>query len=153
MSPKGIGRVVASRAGDARRGAAAAVDVRARFAALYLTALLWGAFGALVASPDVLTVGASGAVFGLMGAAYFEMRARGIDPWQTGIGPLIAFNLIFTFLVGGISIGGHIGGLIGGAIAGYAMEFFAQRRGSTLPGIAACVILAVAAVAGSFAVA
>ena len=40
-----------------------------RFAALFFTALLWGAFGALVATPNGLTVGASGAVFGLMGAA------------------------------------------------------------------------------------
>jgi membrane associated rhomboid family serine protease len=124
-----------------------------RFAAIYFASMLCGSFGALLVTPDSLTAGASGAIFGLFGAAFMIGRARGIDVMANGIGPLIAFNLIFTFLVGGISIGGHIGGLIGGGIAGAAMEYFAQRRGSTLPGIAACVVLGAAAVAASFAVA
>ena len=64
-----------------------------RFALIYFTSLLAGSFGALLLDPTVVTVGASGAVFGLMGAAYLEMRARGIDPWQTGIGGLIVLNL------------------------------------------------------------
>src|SRR4051794_41973617 len=86
-----------------------------RFAALYFTALLWGSFGALVVTPDANTVGASGAVFGLMGAAAVELRARGINPFQTDIGFLILFNLGLSFLLSGsISVGGHIGGLIGG---------------------------------------
>ena len=55
-----------------------------RFAALYFTALLWGSFGALVLTPDAHTVGASGAVFGLMGAAAVELRARGHQPVQDG---------------------------------------------------------------------
>ena len=89
----------------------------------------------------------------LFGAAFMIGRARGIDVMANGIGPLIAFNLIFTFLVGGISIGGHIGGLIGGAVAGAVMEYFGQRRRSLVPGVAFCAILGAAAVAGSFAVA
>ena len=124
-----------------------------RFAALYFVSMLCGSFGALVISPDALTAGASGAIFGLFGAAFMIGRARGIDVMANGIGPLIAFNLIFTFLVGGISIGGHIGGLIGGAVAGAVMEYFGQRRRSLVPGVAFCAILGAAAVAGSFAVA
>jgi membrane associated rhomboid family serine protease len=123
-----------------------------RFAALYFASLLCGSFGALLLSPDSLTAGASGAIFGLFGAAFMIGRARGIDVMRNGIGPLILFNLVFTFLVGGISIGGHLGGLIGGGIAGAVMEYFAQRRGSTLPGIGACVVLGVAAVVGSLAI-
>src|SRR4051812_38668755 len=88
-----------------------------RFAALYFTALLWGSFGALLVSPDVPTVGASGAVFGLMGAAAVELRARGVNPFKTDIGMLIIFNLGLSFLLAGISIGGHIGGPIRGAVA------------------------------------
>jgi membrane associated rhomboid family serine protease len=126
---------------------------RLKFAAIYFTALLCGSFGALVLSPHTPTVGASGAVFGLMGAAVVVMRARGIDPWQSGIGPLIVLNLVLTFGLRGISIGGHIGGLIGGAAAAYVLvEMGARRRSAALP-LLACAALAAASVAGSLAVA
>jgi membrane associated rhomboid family serine protease len=124
-----------------------------RFSAIYFASLLCGSFGALLLSPNTLTAGASGAIFGLFGAAFMIGRARGIDVMRNGIGPLILFNLVFTFVVGGISIGGHLGGLIGGGVAGAVMEYFAQRRGSAIPGLAACAVLAVAAVAGSLAIA
>ena len=71
-----------------------------RFAGLYLASLLAGAFGALLLSPDAFTVGASGAVFGLMGATFVMQRARGIDPMQSGIGPIILLNLAISFLPG-----------------------------------------------------
>lgn len=89
---------------------------RARFVAVYVVSLLTGSLGVLVLSPDALTVGASGAVFGLMGALVVAQRARGIDPWSSGIGTVIALNLFITFTIPGISIGGHIGGLIGGLV-------------------------------------
>ena len=90
---------------------------RVRFVALYFASLLAGSLGALLLSPNAVTVGASGAVFGLMGAAFVIQRARGIDPMQSGIGPLILLNLGLTFVIPGISIGGHIGGLVGGVLA------------------------------------
>jgi membrane associated rhomboid family serine protease len=125
----------------------------ARFGALYLASLLAGSFGALLLSPNAVTVGASGAVFGLMGAAFVMQRARGIDPMQSGIGPVILFNLLISFVIPNISIGGHLGGLVGGAAAALAMERLGARRpGLALP-IAACLrvgaIAAVAAVAVS----
>jgi membrane associated rhomboid family serine protease len=91
---------------------------KVRFGLLYATSLLAGSFGVMLLDPASPTVGASGAVFGLMGAMVVAQRAVGINPWQSGIGGLVAINLVFTFLVPGISIGGHLGGLIGGAIAG-----------------------------------
>ena len=94
----------------------------ARFLALYFTSLLAGSFGALLLSPNAVTVGASGAVFGLMGAAFVMQRARGIDPMQSGIGPIILLNLALGFVIPNISIGGHLGGLVGGAVAAFAME-------------------------------
>ena len=118
-----------------------------RFAVLYLTALLWGSFGALVVTPDAHTVGASGAVFGLMGAAAVELRARGYNPFKTDIGLLILFNLGLSFLLAGISIGGHIGGLIGGALAGMALGY-ADRHRTRWLGYVACAVLALFAVAG-----
>jgi membrane associated rhomboid family serine protease len=123
-----------------------------RFAALYFTALLWGSFGALAVTPDAHTVGASGAVFGLMGAAAVEQRAQGINPFKTDIGLLIIFNLGLSFLLSGISIGGHIGGLIGGGLAGMALGYADSRRSRGL-GYAACAVLSLFAIAGAIVVA
>ena len=128
-----------------------------RFVALYFASMLAGHFGALLLDPDKLTVGASGAVFGLFAAAFLFERERGIDPMQSGIGPTILLNLAITFFPGlNISIGGHLGGLIGGAIAFYAMQRLAAgRRGAALVAlpIAACLVVGVVAVAASVAVA
>ena len=99
-----------------------------RFALLYVAALLAGSAGALALEPDALTVGASGAVFGLMGAAFVELRSRGVDPFQTFIGPLILLNLVISFVIPNISIGGHVGGLIGGAIAALVLIALERRR-------------------------
>jgi membrane associated rhomboid family serine protease len=120
----------------------------ARFLALYMTSLLAGSFGALLVSPNAVTVGASGAVFGLMGAAFVMQRSRGIDPMQSGIGPVILINLVLSFVIPNISIGGHLGGLIGGAAAAYAMERLSARRpGIAAPIVACCAVGALAAVA------
>jgi membrane associated rhomboid family serine protease len=94
---------------------------RLRFALVYVVAMLCGAFGVLLLDPNHLTVGASGAVFGLMGAAVAAFRSRGINPFDTGLGGAIAFNLLITFTIPGISIGGHVGGLIGGFVAGWIL--------------------------------
>jgi membrane associated rhomboid family serine protease len=90
---------------------------RLRFAIVYFVSLLAGSFGALLVEPDALTVGASGAIFGLMGAAVVVMRNRGINPMESGLGLWLGINLVFTFAIPGISIGGHLGGLVGGALA------------------------------------
>jgi len=94
---------------------------RLRFGLLYATALLAGSFGVLIVSPTQLTVGASGAVFGLMGAMIIAQRSAGIDPWRSGIGGLVVLNVVLTFAIPGISIGGHIGGLIGGLLCGWLL--------------------------------
>ena len=65
-----------------------------------------------------MTVGASGAVFGLMGGAVVAMRARGINPMESGLVLVIVLNLGITFIIPGISIGGHVGGLVAGYVAG-----------------------------------
>jgi membrane associated rhomboid family serine protease len=119
----------------------------ARFAGLYVASLLFGSFGALLFEPQATTVGASGAVFGLMGAAFFQLRARGIDPFATGIAPLILLNLAFSFLPGfNISIGGHLGGLVGGALCALVLIAVERRR---LPAWLGYVGLALVALAGA----
>ena len=55
-------------------------------------------------------------------------RVRGISVMQSGIGPMILLNLVITFTIPGISIGGHIGGLIGGAAIGCVILEFDKRR-------------------------
>ncbi|HEY6781424.1 MAG TPA: rhomboid family intramembrane serine protease, partial [Thermoleophilaceae bacterium] len=90
---------------------------RLRFGLIYFTSLLAGSFGALLLSPNGLTVGASGAIFGLMGAAAVVMRGRGMNLMESGLGIWIVLNLALTFTISGISIGAHVGGLIGGTVA------------------------------------
>jgi membrane associated rhomboid family serine protease len=93
-----------------------------RFLALYFASLLAGSFGALVFSgPDAFTVGASGAIFGLFGAAFVIARARGLNALAGEIGFILILNLVFTLSVPGISIGGHLGGLVGGAVCAGAI--------------------------------
>ncbi|HEV2811138.1 MAG TPA: rhomboid family intramembrane serine protease [Acidimicrobiales bacterium] len=123
---------------------------RVRFAVLYAAALLGGAFGALLLDPNAFTAGASGAVYGLMGAAFFGMRRRGVDPMQSGLGGLLLINLLLTFLIPGISIGGHLGGLAAGAAAG-GMLFATEGRdaGRRALGTAATVAVAAAATIAS----
>ncbi|MFL6204057.1 MAG: rhomboid family intramembrane serine protease [Acidimicrobiales bacterium] len=95
---------------------------RVRFLAVYFVSMLVGSLGVVLVTPDRLTVGASGAVFGLMGFAFMALRSRGIDPFSTGLGGTIILNLIITFTLSSyISVGGHIGGLIGGTLCGYLL--------------------------------
>jgi membrane associated rhomboid family serine protease len=114
---------------------------RVRYGLLYLTALLGGSVGALILSPNALTAGASGAVFGLMGAAAIALRSRGINVMQTSIGSLLVMNLILTFAIRGISIGGHLGGLVAGGLAGLLLL---QTEKQPAAGTAAVAVLAVA---------
>lgn len=95
---------------------------RARFLALYVTSLLGGSLGVMLLSPVSPTVGASGAVFGLMGGlVVLQLRARQ-NPWQSGIGGLVLLNVLLTFTLPGISVGGHLGGLAAGAAAGALLQ-------------------------------
>jgi membrane associated rhomboid family serine protease len=124
-----------------------------RFGLIYFVSMLCGSFGALLLSPDKLTVGASGAVFGLMGAAVVVLRNRGIDPMQSGLPLWIGINLLITFTFGGISIGGHIGGLLGGGLC--ALLLFEVPDRIRLPQVVPAALVAAlgaAAVAASIAV-
>ncbi|MEA2126917.1 MAG: hypothetical protein QOI80_3699 [Solirubrobacteraceae bacterium] len=125
-----------------------------RFVGLYFASLLSGSFGALLLSPNSPTVGASGAIFGLMGATFLMQRARGIDPMQSGIGPIILLNLGISLLPGlNISIGGHLGGLVGGALAGYLMDQSTRIRRDVVLPVAICVVVGALAVLGSLVIA
>jgi membrane associated rhomboid family serine protease len=98
-----------------------------RLVGIYFVSLLAGSVGALLLTPDEVTVGASGAVYGLMAATVLIARDRGVEQLASQIGIWIVINLVFTFSIPGISIGGHLGGLAGGAIAA-ALILAAERR-------------------------
>jgi membrane associated rhomboid family serine protease len=106
-----------------------------RFLGIYFVSLVAGSLGALIVDPNTLTVGASGAIFGLMAAVIVVARGRGIDELAQQFGFFILVNLFLTFSISGISIGGHIGGLIGGLVAA-VLVIFVERRMSGRPGYA-----------------
>jgi membrane associated rhomboid family serine protease len=56
-----------------------------------------------------------------MAAAAVGLQQRGVNPMKTGIGATLILNLLITFTIPGISIGGHVGGALMGAVVGYAM--------------------------------
>lgn len=98
-----------------------------RFVALYVAALFGGAFGALVLSPDALTVGASGAIFGIFGATFVIARGRGVDAVASSVGVILLLNLAISIGSPEISLGGHLGGLVAGVIC--ALAILAGERG------------------------
>ena len=77
--------------------------------------------------PAGLTVGASGAIYGLFGAM-LVLERQGTYVFGGSVLPLLVLNLAITFVIPGISIGGHLGGLAGGALAMLVLSRFGQRR-------------------------
>ncbi len=128
---------------------------RLRFALIYFVSLLAGSFGALVLDPEKFTAGASGAIFGVMGAALLVMRSRGVDVMATGLPMILGLNLAITFVFQGfLSVGGHLGGLAGGALAAFVLYGLRERLRSLPEALPAALVVAigVAIVVGSIAV-
>jgi membrane associated rhomboid family serine protease len=119
-----------------------------RFLAVYLVSLIGGSAAVmLLTAPGANVAGASGAVFGLMGALAVLLRRLRVPLGQ--VGGLIAVNLAITFLLPGISVAGHLGGLVTGAAATAALVYApADRRGpvqaGALIGLAVLLLAAVA---------
>jgi membrane associated rhomboid family serine protease len=121
-----------------------------RFGIVYFVSLFCGSLGVLLMSQGE-SVGASGAVFGLLGAALIVARHRGLNLMQSGLGLWLGLNLLITFTIPGISIGAHIGGLIGGAVAALILfEGDRLRVPRYVPEIA-CALIGVAAIGVSIA--
>ena len=112
------------------------------FTAVYLSSLVSGSFGALIETPNSLVAGASGAIFGLMGALAALYLTQGVGLFQTPLGPILAINLVISFTVQSVSLGGHIGGLIGGFLVGAAAAQAVRRQQHTtaIPVAAAALV-------------
>jgi membrane associated rhomboid family serine protease len=119
---------------------------RGRFLAVYFVSILAGSAGALVVSPEVPTIGASGAVFGILGAGLVLERSR-INVFGGSALIIVILNLALSFTLNNVSIGGHVGGLIGGALCVFAFSSFG--RGHAVYGrfnlLTAASLLAIAA--------
>jgi membrane associated rhomboid family serine protease len=126
---------------------------RGRYLLLYLVSGLAGSAGALLLSPEKFTVGASGAIFGILGAAFVLERQRTYVLGGGALG-IIALNLAFTLFVPGISIGGHLGGLAGGALGILALSRFGRGHAvygrPGLLGVAGLVAIGLASVLISY---
>jgi membrane associated rhomboid family serine protease len=120
-----------------------------KYLLLYIVSGLAGSAGALIASPLTPTVGASGAIFGVLGAGLVFEQQRDYVFGGSALG-IIVINLVLTFSIANISIGGHIGGLIGGIAAGLGMTYFGRvhaaygRSGAV--GVAMMALVGVASV-------
>lgn len=99
----------------------------ARFLLLYVASGLAGSAGALLLDPDALTVGASGAIYGLFGAI-LVLERQGTFVFGGSVIPLLVINFAITLFIPGISKGGHIGGFVGGALAILVLSRFGRQR-------------------------
>ena len=98
---------------------------RARFLAIYLVSILAGSAGALLITPDRPTIGASGAVFGILGAGLVLERSN-INVFGGSALIVVILNLALSFTLNSVSIGGHVGGLIGGALCILVLSGFGR---------------------------
>lgn len=98
---------------------------RTRYLAIYLTSLLGGAASVMwLSTPTSATAGASGAIFGLFGALTVVLLRLRRSPAQ--LLAVIAFNLIISVSVPGISLWGHLGGLVAGTLATAGLLYVPQ---------------------------
>lgn len=127
---------------------------RVRYLTLYLVSAICGSAGVMLFSdPNQLTVGASGAIFGLLGALAVVTFKLGGD-WRNVL-TWIGLNVVLTFSLHNISWQGHFGGLIGGTLIGAAFVYAPRERRTWVQFGAAALVLAAAVAlivikAGSF---
>ncbi|NUS43339.1 MAG: rhomboid family intramembrane serine protease [Mycobacteriaceae bacterium] len=92
-----------------------------KYLALYTVSMLGSAATVMLFSTHAITAGASGAIFGLFGAELALLMVLRQSP--APVLAVIAFNVILSFSIPGISIWGHLGGLAAGTLAGFGMLY------------------------------
>lgn len=123
---------------------------KAKFLTLYFTsALVASVFVVWLSNPFSTTVGASGAIFGLLGTFLVLTIKQGSDyrPFLIWLG----LNVAFTFTSSGISWQGHLGGFVGGAAVAAIWAYLPRKRHFAAETILICVAVA-AIVVKAFAV-
>ena len=104
---------------------------RVRYSVVYFASLLGGSAAVLVDNPHAISAGASGAIFGLMGAVLVLVLRLRMNPMS--VLAVIVVNLVISVTIPGISLWAHLGGLIVGAAATAAIVYLpllvpARRR-------------------------
>lgn len=99
---------------------------RVRFLSLYLISGLGGSVAVAVIAPGTFTVGASGAIFGLMAALLIIGRHIGAN--VTGLLVILGINFVFGFIIGGIAWQAHLGGAIVGALVAFILTKTRRRE-------------------------
>ena len=113
---------------------------RTRFLAVYLVSGLVGSAAVMVlGNPHSQTLGASGAIFGLMGA--LVVLALKVGGQVQTVFVWIGLNMVFTFTISGISWQAHVGGLIGGVVLGAAMVYAPREHRSLVQWSATTAVL------------
>lgn len=124
---------------------------RWRFLALYLLSGIGGSVGVLLIAPGIAVLGASGAIFGLLGAFFVIQRRLGGNNVQLMV--IIGLNLVAGFIIPGIAWQAHVGGLLVGALVALVLLRTRERSKHTeqillLLGVfAALIVITVAGVA------
>jgi membrane associated rhomboid family serine protease len=120
-----------------------------RFLLLYLVSGLAGSAGALLWSPTTPTVGASGAIFGILGAGLVLEQQRDYVFGGSALG-IIVINFVLTFSISSISKGGHIGGLVGGIVAALGLTRFGRGHAAYgragMFGVATIILVGIASI-------
>ncbi|MFJ2954732.1 rhomboid family intramembrane serine protease [Streptomyces sp. NPDC087270] len=120
---------------------------RAHYLALYFVSALGASAAVLLLAPDALTIGASGAIFGLFGATAVYMRRARYDMRPILI--LLGLNILFSFTWSGVSWQAHVGGLVAGTLVAIGMLYAPRERRSAVQwGSTAAVLLASIAIIG-----
>lgn len=103
------------------------------YAAAYMASLIGGSFLAILFDPSQSGLGASGAVFGLLGLIVLALRSRGIGLQQSGLGRVLLINLFISFLPF-VSLWAHLGGFLVGLVLGAIYFGMNQGDGAILKG-------------------
>jgi membrane associated rhomboid family serine protease len=120
---------------------------RARYLALYVVSALGASAAVLVIAPHSLTLGASGAIFGLFGATAVYMRRMRYDMRPVMV--LLALNIVFSFTWANVSWQGHLGGLLTGTVVAIGMLYAPRdRRALVQWGTCAAMLVASLVVSG-----
>ena len=120
---------------------------KSKFLLIYLVSGLLGSiFSGVFMTADSISIGASGAIFGLLGSIsyftyYYRATLQGI--LRGSIMPVIIINLVIGFLSSSIDLSAHIGGLIGGILISMAIGIGDKHRKSDqINGLVVLVLMA-----------
>ena len=114
---------------------------KAKYIVIYLVSAIFGSLFSMTFNGDTASIGASGAIFGLMGALlYFGYHYRVYlgNVIKSQILPLVIVNLLIGFLTTGVDNAAHIGGLVGGAMI--TMALGVKNKSSWFEEVNGCII-------------